>query len=154
MLKQNATGIYKILVGQYSYIGYTADSFRNRWEWHLADLRAAKHSNFRLQTLYENGEELNFSILERISKYSDKSLFKQREIFHMFLSQDISNTLNSSCDLRKSLKIVQQTNIIPLDSQIAVQTWFESAKNDLAAEERNAMRDSRINRKMKLTRGN
>ena len=82
IIVQKISGIYKItnlITGQF-YIGSAAKSIKDRWHYHIRDLRANKHHSGKLQNSWNKYKEENFkfevieecsNILEREQYYMD-----------------------------------------------------------------------------------
>ncbi len=90
------TGIYKITINDYYiYIGQSVD-IENRWRQHLTTLQNHKHSNYKLQSIYDKfSDKIKFEIIEEC----DESELNDKEIFYI----EQFNTFNSDYGLNLCL---------------------------------------------------
>ena len=74
------TGIYKITINDhYIYIGQSVD-IENRWRQHLTTLQNHKHSNYKLQSIYDKfSDKIKFEIIEEC----DESELDNKEVFYI-----------------------------------------------------------------------
>ena len=74
------TGIYKITINDYYiYIGQSVD-IENRWRQHLTTLQNHKHSNHKLQSIYDKfSDKIKFEIIEEC----DESELDDKEVFYI-----------------------------------------------------------------------
>lgn len=73
MLRVKVSGIYKISISDYYYIGMSVDVF-GRWQSHLTDLYLKRHSSKKLQSIFDDNSitDFRFEVLEHISKTKTK----------------------------------------------------------------------------------
>jgi hypothetical protein len=87
ILKVKLSGIYKISIGDFYYIGKSVDTF-SRWSSHYTLLKLNKHHSPELQSKFnELGiASLTFSILEYVSitEYKKVSQMKGKELKTQF----------------------------------------------------------------------
>ena len=90
------TGIYKITINDYYiYIGQSVD-IENRWRQHLTTLQNHKHSNYKLQNIYDKfSDKIKFETIEEC----DESELNDKEVFYI----EQFNTFNSDYGLNLCL---------------------------------------------------
>lgn len=90
------TGIYKITINDYYiYIGQSVD-IENRQRQHLTTLQNHKHSNYKLQSIYDKfSDKIKFEIIEKC----DESELNDKEMFYI----EQFNTFNSDYGLNLCL---------------------------------------------------